>query len=142
MRYAYPADIQEAPDGVTVTFPDVPEAITSGTTVVEALGRASDALATGLSFYIDDLRPVPRPSAADGRPLVSVSALEAAKLALHDAMMQAGVSNVDLAARMGVDEKAVRRLRDPLRRSHITTVERALRLLGKRIEVSVEAAAP
>jgi antitoxin HicB len=52
-------------------------------------------------------------------------------------MLDAGVSNVVLARRLGLEEKAVRRLRDPLHRSHIDAVERALRLLGKRLEVSI-----
>ena len=60
MRYAYPAEITEAPDGVTVTFPDVPEAITAGATREEALERAADALVSALSFHVEDGRPLPR----------------------------------------------------------------------------------
>ena len=74
-------------------------------------------------------------------PLVSVTALEAAKLALHEAMTEARVSNVEMARRLGKDERAIRRLRDPLHRSHIGEVETALRLLGKRVEISVREAA-
>ena len=141
MRYAYPAEITEAPDGVTVTFPDVPEAITAGATRGEALERAADALVSALSFHVEDGQPLPRPSAVKGRPLVSVTALEAAKLALHEAMAEARMSNVEMARRLGKDERAIRRLRDPLHRSHIGEVEAALRVLGKRVEVSVKEAA-
>jgi antitoxin HicB len=56
-------------------------------------------------------------------------------------MLAAGVSNVVLGKRLGLDEKAVRRLRDPLHRSHIASVEQALRQLGKRLEISVADAA-
>ncbi len=141
MRYAYPVEITEAPDGVTVTFPDVPEAITAGATRGEALERAADALVSALSFHVEDGQPLPRPSAVKGRPLVSVTALEAAKLALHEAMAEARMSNVEMARRLGKDERAIRRLRDPLHRSHIGEVEVALRVLGKRVEVSVKEAA-
>ncbi len=141
MRYAYPIEVQEAADGVTVTCPDMPEMITDGQTRAEALERAADALVTALSIYVEDGRVIPRASPARGRPVVSVTALDAVKLALHDAMTEAGVSNVELGRRLGIDEKAVRRLRDPLHRSHIGTVETALRLLGKRIEVKVLQAA-
>ena len=141
MRYAYPVDVQEAADGVTVTCPDVPELVTAGATRGEALERAADALAAALSFYVEDGRPIPRPSAARGRPIVSAAALEATKLALHDAMLSAGLSNVELGRKLGLDEKSVRRLRDPLHRSHIGAVEAALRALGKRVEVNVMAAA-
>jgi len=90
-----------------------------------------------LSFYVDDGRPLPRPSPAIGRPVVAVSALEAAKLALHDAMLADGISNVELARQLGTNEKSIRRLRDPLHRSRIDTVEAALKALGKRVEISV-----
>jgi antitoxin HicB len=141
MRYAYPADVLEAPDGVTVMFPDVPEAIACGNTTTEALAQSQDALVSALSFYVDDGKGLPKPSDARGRPVVAVTILEAAKLALHDAMVTAKLSNVDLARRLGLDEKAVRRLRDPLHRSHVGQVEAALHELGRRVELVVEDAA-
>lgn len=52
-------------------------------------------------------------------------------------MLAGGVSNVALAHRLGLDEKAVRRLRAPLHRSHIDIIERALRELGHRLVVEV-----
>jgi len=137
MRYAYPAVFREEPDGVTVTFPDVPEAVTCGGTLAEARTRAADALISALSAYVEDNRPIPKPSAARGRELVSVTALEATKLALHDVILAAGLTEQALARRLGLDEKAVRRLRDPLQLSAIGSLEAALRCLGKRVEVSV-----
>jgi antitoxin HicB len=138
MRYAFPYHLESQPEGgFTVTFPDVPEAITQGDTREEAATMAEDALVTALSFYTDDGRPPPRPSPARGRPVAFVPPLVAAKLALHEAMLAGGVSNVALAHRLGLDEKAVQRLRDPLHRSHIDVIERALRELGHRLVVEV-----
>ena len=98
MRYAYPYTMEPQPEGgFTVTFPDVPEAITEGDTAAEARARAEDALVAALSFYTDDARPLPTPSAARGRPVAVVPPLVAAKLALHDAMLATGISNVELA---------------------------------------------
>lgn len=105
-----------------------------------ALGRGSMSLVTALSFYADEGRPIPAPSPAHGRVMVAVPVLEAAKLALHDAMLAAGISNLEIARRLGCDEKAIRRLRDPLHASKIEQVEAALHVPGKRIEVSVTAA--
>lgn len=141
MRFAFPAEIVEAADGVTVTFPDVPEAITGGATRGEAVERAADALVTAMSCYVEAGERLPRPSPARGRTMIAVTALEAAKLALHEAMLGAAISNVELGRRLGKDERAVRRLRDPLHRSHIGEVEAALRNLGKRLELSVLEAA-
>jgi antitoxin HicB len=141
VRYAYPYDAEPQPDGGwTVTFPDVPEAITQGDTEEEVAAMAEDALVTALSFYTDESQQLPRPSAAKGRRVAIVPPLVAAKLALHDAMLAAGVSNVVLGKRLGLEEKAVRRLRDPLHRSHIGAVEAALRTLGRRLEVTDVAA--
>lgn len=140
MRFAYPYELQPQPEGgFTVVFPDVPEAITQGETKEEAAVMAENALVTALSFYTDHAQPLPPPSPARGRPLAYVEPLVAAKLALHDAMLAAGVSNVALARQLGTDEKTVRRLRDPLHQSRINQVDAALRALGKRLGIVVEA---
>jgi antitoxin HicB len=141
MRYAYPATLEHETDGrITVIFADLPGA-TWGDTEAEALTRAEDLLVSALSIYVEENRPLPRPSPARGRPLIPVAALDAAKLALHDAMLAAKMSNMELGRRLALDEKQVRRLRDPLHQSHIGKVEAALRILGKRLEVEVKAAA-
>jgi antitoxin HicB len=137
MRYAYPLELDEAPDGVTVTCPDIPELITEGASRNEAISQAKDALITALSVYVDDSRPLPTPTAAQGRPLIAPNVLEAAKFALHDFMLQNGISNVQLAQKLNTDEKFIRRLRDPLHRSHIGAVEDALHTLGQHVELVV-----
>ena len=101
---------------------------------------AEDALVTALSFYTDRAERLPLSSSARGGPLAYVPPLVAAKLALHDAMLAAGISNVALARQLGTDEKTVRRLRDPLHQSRINQIDAALRLLGKRMAIVVEAA--
>jgi antitoxin HicB len=141
MRYAYPYELfPQSEGGFTVTFPDVPEAITQGDTEGEAAAMAEDALVTALSFYTDQCERLPRPSPVRGRPVALVPPLVAAKLALHDAMLGERLTNVALARRLGTDEKTVRRLRDPLHQSRITQIDAALRVLGKRIGIVVEAA--
>ena len=116
MRYAYAVQCSAEPGGVTVTAPDIPELVTFGSTLEEALARAPDALVTALSFYTDDGRALPRPR-CQGASTIAVPVLIAAKLALHEAMLNQRVSNVELGRRMGQSESAIRRLRDPLHRS-------------------------
>ena len=142
MRFAYPYSLEAQPGGgFTVTFPDVPEAISEADAVESACDAAEDALVAALSFYVDDDEDLPKPSAARGRPLAVVPPLAAAKLALHAAMRDARVSTAELARRLRIDEKAVRRLRDPLHRSHIGQVDAAMRALGLRLEVAASKAA-
>lgn len=105
------------------------------------MARAEHALVTVLSGYVDDGKAVPLPKPALNRPVVALHSLETAKIALHNAMVSAGVSNVELARRLATDEKSIRRLRDPLHRSHIGQVEAALATFGQRLSIDVRQAA-
>jgi antitoxin HicB len=135
--YVYPLDVLEEADGITVTCPDVPEMVTGGWGDLAAnLDAAEDALVTVLSEYVERGRRIPDPSPPDGRPVAVLPPLVTAKLLLHEAMLAGGVSNLELANRLGVDEKAIRRLRDPMHRSHIGAVDEAFHALGWRLVVS------
>ena len=46
MHYAWPVEPLKEPEGVTVNCPDVPEMVTCGWTVAEALEETLDALVT------------------------------------------------------------------------------------------------
>lgn len=61
-QLSYPARLKRDGRGFMVSFPDIPEALTCGSTREEALKMAADALATALEFYAEDGRPVPAPS--------------------------------------------------------------------------------
>jgi hypothetical protein len=90
-----------------------------------------------LGGYIKFGRAVPRPSPAQGRPVAILPPPVAAKLALYDAMRTQRITRTALARRLGLQENAVRRLRDLDHRSHIDQIARALASLGKRLEVRV-----
>jgi antitoxin HicB len=120
-----------------VTFPDVPEAITFGTDEDEALLQAVDALETALSMYVDARRPLPVPSAAEGRPTVRPSALECAKLGVYSAMVEQGVRKAELARRLGWHMPQVDRLLDLGHASRFDHIEAAARALGKQIEIEL-----
>lgn len=70
----FPARFTPEPDGgFSVTFRDVPEAITQGDTMEEAREMAADALRTAAEFYIEACRPLPTPSAPrDGEQLIAL----------------------------------------------------------------------
>ena len=114
--------------------------VTWGATREEALRQAQDLLVTALSICVDEGKVAPVPGRANGRPMVSIPAADAAKMALHDAMVGGGISNVELARRLGVTETVARRLRDPLHASRMDRIEAALRAVGRRLVVQVEAA--
>ena len=61
----YPATLtpEEDGNGYMVTFRDVPQAITAGSTFKEALVYAHDAIVVAKDFYDEDGLPYPLPSA-------------------------------------------------------------------------------
>jgi len=65
----------------------------------------------------------------------------AGKLALYLAMIERGVSNSELARRLGVRETVVRRMLDPDHDTKSEKIQAALEVLGKRIVVAVDDAA-
>ena len=128
MQFSYPFNIKKEGDEYIVTFPDIPEALTGADTRTEAIELARDALVAALGGYIEDKRPVPRPSAKRPRQLLAhLRPLEAAKVGLYIAMTREKVSNVELAERLNVDEKAVRRMLDLDQHTKIGTIFSALR---------------
>ena len=142
VRFAYPVTLESTDEGVLVSFPDIPEALTSGSDRHEALAEAADCLLAALGGYILERRPLPAASPARGRPLVPLPALIAAKLALYQTMLEQRVTNVELARRLGTVEGAVRRLLDVDHRSHIGQVEAALARLQRSLVVEARPVQP
>jgi antitoxin HicB len=142
LAYAATLTPDEEDGGYVVTFRDVPEGITQGETLEDALRNAADALAVALEFYAERKQRFPSPSKP--RPdehLITLPALVAAKLELYRRMCETGTTRVALARMIGIDERAVRRLLAYKHRSHIGQIETALAKLGKRLEISVRDAA-
>ncbi|MYJ71107.1 MAG: type II toxin-antitoxin system HicB family antitoxin [Rhodospirillaceae bacterium] len=138
---AYPVTLDDGNGGgFLVTFPDVPEALTEGATMQDALAEAEDCLITALGGYVEARRKIPVPSPAKGRPLVSLPALVAAKVALYSTMREQGIGNAALARKLDTVEGSIRRLLDLDHRSHIGQVEAALHALGQRLVVAAQAA--
>ena len=143
LRFAYPARLRSEPEGgFTVTFPDLPEAITHGSDKADALIQAVDCLDEAIANRIAMKLAIPPPGQAKrGCEAVLPSALMAAKAALYMAAKSAGVSNLELARRLGCDEKEVRRILDPRHTTKISRIDEALGVLGKRLIVAMVDAA-
>lgn len=142
MQYAYPCVLTpEANGGFSVSFPDVPEALTSGGDHAEALAMAEDALVAALGAYIECREAIPFPSPViAGQKRIVVRSIVAAKLALYSAMRAQRITKTELARRMGLSEGAIRKLLNLDHRSHIGQVERALRMVGRNLVITDEPA--
>jgi len=144
LSLSYPAILKPEPDGkaFVVNFPDLPEALTGGEDLEDALAEAADCLGCALSFRITEREEIPLPSRPrKGQYLISVPLYLAPKLALYRAMREQGVSNSELARRLKCSETVVRRMLDPKHDSKPKKLEAALAALGKRVLVSIDEAA-
>ncbi|WP_068634920.1 type II toxin-antitoxin system HicB family antitoxin [Thauera butanivorans] len=131
----YPAQFEEAPEGgFVVTFRDIPEAITQGDTEAEAMEMAEDALLSSIEFYLEERRQVPAPSVAKAgdRP-VHLPASAAAKVLLLNEQIAQGVSNAELARRLGTRPQEIQRITNLSHATKIDTIDRALRALGREL---------
>lgn len=132
----YPAKIEPDGTGWMVSFPDIPEALTSGATKEEAIELAASALQTAMEFYFEDKRPVPMPSKLrKGDEAIELPPSLAAKVLLLNEMVKQKVRPSDLARRLGTSAQEVNRLTDLNHTSKIDGVSAALAALGKRLEL-------
>ena len=139
--FVYPATLTpEAHEGgFVVTFPDVPEAITQGDDVMDALQQAADCLEEAIAGRLRRHESLPAPSAVGPHDYaIPLPAQTAAKAALYSALRQAHLTQVELAVRLHCDEKEVRRLLDPRHASKLTRLEAALAVLGHQLVIGVQ----
>ena len=142
MRFVYPARLRPDSTGeLIVSFRDLPECLTSGSDETEALAEAADALEEAIAGRMNRVDCIPVPSQrCAGEHLVAVPPETAAKAALAIALRETGVSREALAARLGIDEKAVSRMLDPRRRTSTNRIHQALWALGHDLVVESHAA--
>jgi antitoxin HicB len=140
---AYPARFTAGTDGrVLVEFVDLPRVATDGKDSREAMEEAMDALGSDLSIRLSRHEDVPPPSVLKrGQRLVPVPLWLAPKLALYTAAREQRVSNSELARRLGVHERVIRRMLDPEHATKAERIQAALAALGKQMTVEVRNAA-
>src|SRR4051812_43858381 len=98
-HFSYPIKLHKAKEGgYTVTFPDIPEAITQGNTQREALHEASDCLEEAIANRIVMKLDIPIPSMPKKNQYsVLLHAVLAMKAALYLSMKEAKLSNTAFA---------------------------------------------
>jgi antitoxin HicB len=143
ISFSYPAIFKVGSDGrVMVTFADLPRVATDGKDDREAMEEAMDALGSDLSIRLTRKEQIPAPSNLKrGQRLVAVPLWLAPKLALYIAMRDQRVNNSELARRLGVHERVIRRMLDPRHATKAEKIQAALAALGKQLTVEVRDAA-
>ena len=139
----YPLNLRPDRNGTIVAQAvDAPGALTVGRDEADAITQAGDALMTLFACLIAQGEPIPPPSRPKrGQAYAVIPPLAAAKIAIHQAMHAAGLTQAGLAERLGCDPRQVRRLLDLDHHSRLDQLEAALAALGKRMVIEVQDAA-
>jgi antitoxin HicB len=137
--WVYPAVVTEkGPGEILARFPDVPEALTSGATIEEALANAADALEEVILHRLAHGEEIPLPrKAAKGEVPIPLDPVTAGRAAVATLLVRQRMTNVALAARMGKDEKVVRRILDGAGNVSMANVSSALKALGAKPALTV-----
>ena len=138
LEFIYPAKIEEEDGFFTITFRDIPFALTDGATYEEALNEAVDCLGEALASCIVDNEDLPTPSPVmPGEVLIAPPALVAAKAALYITAREEGLSKTALSRRLGVSEAVGRRLLNPRYQTKIVNIDKALAVMGKKMVIGI-----
>ena len=136
MKFPVTLTPDETVGGFVVTFADIPEAITQGETLEEALAMAQDALETALEFYFEDKRTVPALSKPKrNQHVIELPASLSAKVLLLNEMVIQNVRPAELARRLRTTPQEVNRLTNLRHTTRIDGIEAALRALGRQLEI-------
>tara|TARA_A200000113_G_scaffold211186_1_gene211675 strand:+ start:833 stop:1513 length:681 start_codon:yes stop_codon:yes gene_type:complete len=129
MEYFYKYNIEGKKGDYVVSFPAIPEALTGGETKDEAHALARDCLIEAIAGYMHAGELIPDGAGGMGKFTLYLRPLEAAKVALHNQMIEGGMTQAGLANKLGVDLTIVRRWLNLNHNSKIEDINNALRLV-------------
>jgi len=138
--FKYPAQFKHENDdeGYVITFRDISEAISQAETLKDCFIEAADCLEEAIAGRIDDGLDIPAPSKPHrGERIVSVPTQTAIKAALYIAMKEENINKSELARRLDVDVREVRRMLNPHHGTKLPAMEQALAALGRRVELHI-----
>jgi antitoxin HicB len=137
MKIVYPAIITKDKGGrYLVTFPDLPEAVTEGETMEEALFNASEVLTLTLEGRAEEGMEIPTPSTIKNAHEIAPSARVQAALLLR---MSRGKKKVaDIARALHTSWPSISRLEDPTHWPSLKQLEKVAATLGKRLVLNLE----
>lgn len=119
-----------------VSVPALPHVHTFGKTKAEARTRAVDAILTGLDMLVAQKKRIPKPAESPkGKESARLPALVAAKVEIHNAMLERGIGKYRLGQLLDWHSPQVDRLVNFRHASKLDQLEQALAVLGRRLVV-------
>ncbi len=136
IRYA--AILAPQPEGgFTVTFPDIPEAITEGDDRDAALFNAAEVLTLCLEQRMEDGEAIPAATKVKGAEWIEPAAAVQAALLMRQTREEQGKTLADLARALDTSWPAAQRLEQPGSNPTLRQLERAAAALGKRLLIGL-----
>lgn len=136
MKIAYQAVLKpQRGGGFTVTFPDLPDAVTEGESQAEALFNAAEVLTLTLEGRMDEGVAIPKPGRHRGAWVYPSPPCQAALL-IRRTRAERPMS--DLARTLKTSWAAARRLENPHHATTIRQLHRAAHAYGKRLVLYFE----
>lgn len=121
-----------------VLCPDIPEMVSVGNTVEDALKEALDGLETAFMIYMDDRRAIPMPTQAkEGDYTVRIPVKVAAKVLLFNEMIAQKVTKAEMARRLDGFQASADRILSIKHSTKLETLEAAFAVLGKHLDLQV-----
>jgi len=138
MNVLYPATFKydKSEKRYIVQFLDLPEAITEGETLEEALFNASEVLTLTLEGRIDEGMKIPMPSHSRNARLVAPNARTQAALLMR--LAKGEHTTAEIARALNTSWPAIARLEDPRHWPNLRQLERAAAAIGQRLVISLE----
>ena len=138
MGTAYPATLTpEACGGYFVQFVDLDDTFTEGETVADALFNGAEVLSAMLGWHLEEGHAIPEPSQGiEGAYYIAPDAKTQAVMLMRAARGDRPIS--EIARALDTSWAAAQRLEDPHHWPSLKQLDRAARVLGKRLVLSLE----
>lgn len=135
----YPANIVKDNDTYLVSFPDMKNVATFGTTLEEALNNAEEALNGCIESDFERNFSIPVPSKPDNHKMYQIPVALHIAVAIMLRKLRADRSQIEVARQLHISYQVYQRLENP-RKSNPTvkTLEKVARVFGKRFELGFE----
>lgn len=138
---AYPAKFEPADEGgFTVLVSGIAGAITEGDSKEEAVRAAVSVIADMANFYLDEKRAIPpAPPKKPGEELVRLPLVMALKIALRNEMLERGLTQRELARRLGMSPQLLSQTLDLSRtRTSIDALDAVAGAMGFSMQISLK----
>lgn len=135
----YFAKIAKDGRGYSVVFPDCPGCQTCGDDREDAARMAADALEGWLAATLLAGEVPPRPARVKGTP-IGVSPRLASALQIRWVRADLGLTQRQLAERVGVSQQQIAKLENPDANPTLGTLAKVAEALGLRVDVTISAA--